>query len=460
MEAVTKIRMHAAKKGSGAILHMATGAGKTACFADVLKGAHAKGKCAIMVVKGKALVHQASDRLRREGVPHGIYQGGNSRNTHERILVCSIDTMYARRTAPAAELVVIDECHMAHSDGYYWFLEQYPNAFKLGVSATPHHKKGMTHIGDTIVCPIKINELIAQGYLVGGKYFIPYIPDLHGIKKTQGDFNTNELSKRSSGDEELTANAAKVWDNNLRGKSTICYAVSVIHAGILKAGLQAVGAKVEIITATTKDHERKRIIAELESGAIDIIASVGVLTTGVDIPSLRAILCCRPTESYNLWVQILGRGTRPYPGKEYFLVYDLSGNLRRHGPIEAERPASLTGIPDEIKISTKTCQECYAVNDADQTECIACGASLATVRVRESGKRVHGLTDNDEIKEYTIEPWELHLPFLVEKAKEKGMRKGWIYHTMKSKFGDEIADRSWPRIRSLKKWPLVARKQS
>ncbi len=455
--AVAEIRRHAAVGGQGAILQLATGAGKTACFADVLKGAYRKGKCAIMTVRGKNLVWQASERLTREGVPHGIWQGENTRDTHERIQICSVDTLFARKAAPRADLIVIDECHLAHSDGYRWLLAQYPGVFKLGVSATPHNARGMRHCGDKLVRTATITELIRDGYLVGGRYFVPSVPNLRGVKKSGGDYSGKDLSRRLSDDSEFTASAAKVWSGNLRGKSCLVYAVSVEHAGILADGIRGVGGKCDVVSASTPDAKRRGLIGGLERGEIDCLVSVGVLTTGVDIPSLRAILCCRPTESYNLWIQILGRGTRPSLGKEHFLCFDLSGNLYRHGPIEAELPADLDGLAEPPGVAIKTCRECYATFESGPNACPGCGASTAEVRERKTGARIHGLTDNDETREVKIEAWELALPELVAKAKARGWRKGAIYHNLKARFGDEIADRAWPRIRSLKKWPVKAR---
>jgi DNA repair protein RadD len=462
-KALAEIRAHAANRGKGAILQMPTGSGKTHVFCDVLKGAYAKGKRAIMVVRGKALVHQASDRLTREGVPHGIFQGDNSRDTGERILVCSVDTLFQRQLAPRADLIVIDECHLSTSEGYKWFLSQYPCVFKLGVSATPHHKHGMRHIGDKLVRPASFSSLVAEGYLVGARYFVPYIPDLKGITKTSSkdgangkDFNAKQLGAKATNDADLTANAAAVWRNNLVGRSALVFAVSVEHAGVLLAGLRGVGARGEIIVANTPDAQRRDYIGGLERGEIDVLVSVGVLTTGVDIPSLRAIVCCRPTDSYNLWVQILGRGTRPAPGKKNFLVYDLSGNLHQHGPIEAEPIADLDGLPDFPKVRLKTCPECYACftpEIAATPLCPACGEDCTVARERTTGERIHGLTDNDQVAEVKIEPWEIELPAIIAKAKQKGWRKGYIYHLLKAKYGEDVATRAWPRVRAMKKWP-------
>ncbi len=455
--AVDAIRRAAAEGERGAILQLATGAGKTAIFCNLLKGAYAKGRCAIMCVKGKALVHQASERLFREGVPHGIYQGENSRHANERIQLCSIDTLYRRQEAPPADLIVIDECHLSHSDGYRWLLARYDRAFILGTSATPNHRAGMRHLGSRLVRTASITELIKDGYLVGGRYFVPHVPNLRGIAKSGGDFNGKELSSRLSDDSEFTASAAKVWSANLRGISCLVYAVSVEHARVLADGIRGVGGKCHVLTAATPDGQRRDYIGGLKRGEIDCLVSIGVLTTGVDIPSLRAILCCRPTESYNLWIQILGRATRPYHIKENFLCYDLSGNLHRHGPIESEHICDLDGFTEPAAISIKTCRECYATFESGPDACPSCGASLAEVRARSTGKRIHGLTDNDETHEVTVEPWELALPELVARAKQMGLRKGWVYHTLKAKYGDEMADKAWPRIRSQKKWPVKAR---
>lgn len=462
LEAVTAIRRHAARGGKGVILKMPTGAGKTACFSDFLIGAHKKERFAIMAVKGKSLVHQASERLKREGVPHGIYQGDNTRGSHHRILLCSIDTLYARQLAPKADLIVIDEVHLSHSDSFYWFLDQYPNTFKIGVSATPNHKKGMQHVADIMINPIPIKDLIEQGYLVGGKYFVPYIPDLRSVGKANGDFKSGELGEASSKDAALTMNAAKVWRENLQGKSTFVYAVNVAHAGVLATALELEGARVRVITGSTKDATRRICFEEIERGDIDCIVSVGVLTTGVDIPSLRAILCCRPTESYNLWVQILGRGTRIYPGKDSFLVYDLSGNLLKHGPIEIERESFLEeegavkrSVPSERMI---ICEACYATFIFQgETNCIACGELLNHLNKRDTGKRRFGLGDNSEVIEYKIHPWEADLQKWCDEAKIKGHKKGWIFHMVKSKYGEDIANEAWPRVRSLRKWPVKAK---
>jgi type I site-specific restriction endonuclease len=61
------------------------------------------------------------------------------------------------------------------------------------------------------------------------------------------------------------------------------------------------------------------------------MCNVGVLTTGFDEPSVKAIVLNRATKSLPLYLQMIGRGSRLYEGKEKFIVIDLGKNTTRHG---------------------------------------------------------------------------------------------------------------------------------
>jgi hypothetical protein len=110
-KALDEIRAHYGNGVKKVLLKLATGGGKTLCFCTILKSVHAKGLKGIMVVRGKALVDQASDRLSRENVPHGVHMANHWRRMpDEPIQVCSVDTLFRRKIVPKAHLVVVDEC--------------------------------------------------------------------------------------------------------------------------------------------------------------------------------------------------------------------------------------------------------------------------------------------------------------------------------------------------------------
>jgi hypothetical protein len=69
-----------------------------------------------------------------------------------------------------------------------------------------------------------------------------------------------------------------------------------------------------------------------------------VLTEGFDEPSVDCIVLMRPTKSPTLYTQMIGRGTRLFPGKADCLVLDLVGATTRH---DLQTVASLAGLPLE-----------------------------------------------------------------------------------------------------------------
>src|SRR6266567_2858736 len=86
------IRNEFMKGNRKVLLWLATGGGKTFVFCRMIKDAVAKNKKAIIVVRGRKLVDQASKRLTREHVQHGVHMANhwNYRPTLP-VQVCSID---------------------------------------------------------------------------------------------------------------------------------------------------------------------------------------------------------------------------------------------------------------------------------------------------------------------------------------------------------------------------------
>lgn len=84
-----------------------------------------------------------------------------------------------------------------------------------------------------------------------------------------------------------------------------------------------------------------------------IVVTVDLLSTGVDIPALEAIVFLRPVKSRILFDQILGRGTRLCPAisKDHFTVFDAVGVLeyfRTASAFTADPPAKPTRSNREI----------------------------------------------------------------------------------------------------------------
>ena len=100
-------------------------------------------------------------------------------------------------------------------------------------------------------------------------------------------------------------------------------------AGSILCPRRAGGCGAQRAVFNEPGMDRSAAIAALERGSIKVLFAVDVFNEGVDIPSLDTVMFLRPTESYVVFLQQLGRGLRKHPGKHGLTVIDFIGNYRR-----------------------------------------------------------------------------------------------------------------------------------
>jgi DNA repair protein RadD len=127
------------EKGTRRVILVApTGAGKTVIAAAIIKK-HA-GRGALVLAHRREIIVQTSQKLYAHGITHGIIQAGVRARPLEHVQVASIQTLYARAIRgermdlPAADLLIIDECHHAPAETYRKIIDAYPNAILLGIA--------------------------------------------------------------------------------------------------------------------------------------------------------------------------------------------------------------------------------------------------------------------------------------------------------------------------------------
>lgn len=421
------------------LLELPTGSGKTVIFCELLKAVSAKGNRAIMVVRGKSLVHQCSDRLHRESVEHGVYQGSHwNRNRSANIQICSIDTLFRRKEVPKADLVVIDESHFASSESFLWLAEQYPNAFFLPVTATPYPTKSIAHVAETVVKPITMRELIDLGFLVDARYFAPSRIDVSDVAidaKTK-DYKTAPLFDAVS-KPKIVGDILGHYRRICYDQAAVCFAVNKRHSLMLSDAFNQAGIAAAHVEDSTTDTQRKEILRRHEAGEIKVICNVGILCTGVDMPWLRAVIMARPTRSLILFVQQAGRGTRTYPGKENFILLDHAGNIERHGFITDDHPANLDGKPrrDELP-EVNICSVCYCTFSGD--ECPECGETEKIEVIRAQTEHVEGtLVEIKPTNSFGSRAVESQIKRWIQKAVDRGYNPYWVKHQIEKKYPGE-----------------------
>lgn len=131
------------------MLQMPTGTGKTFLFTSVVNDLLAAYKEThqdlriLVVVHRMELLEQISATLSRFGIDHGFVQGTREQCLWKRVQVASIMSLlteknYYNTLRQRFDYIIVDEAHHSLADTYKKLFELFPEAKKLGVTATPH----------------------------------------------------------------------------------------------------------------------------------------------------------------------------------------------------------------------------------------------------------------------------------------------------------------------------------
>ena len=392
MNAIVNLRDSLARGKKAPLLVMPTGSGKTKTSAFMIRSATSKGKSVLFIAPRRQLVMQTSAELNNFDVLHGIIMAGEPPLRVPQVQVASIDTLH-RRALPRADLIIIDEAHTVMGEKARKVFEGYPDAIKIGLTATPARAdgRGLSEVYDDLVLGPSPAELIAMGNLVQPKYFgCPKEMDLSGVKLTGGDYNQGELDAYMS-QPELVGDVVTNWMRICPDRSTVVACVKRTHARAVKAEFLKHGIRADYIDGETHDEERKAIFRRIESTETQVLVSVDVVSYGVDVPRWSCAVIARPTKSITRYLQFCGRVLRPHPesGKTDCIIIDHGQCVGedRLGFLEDERPWSLDSKTSlrqrEEKLKKKpkkpktvTCRECLNVQDPAKT-CRQCGADLS-----------------------------------------------------------------------------------
>ena len=312
-----------------------TGGGKTHEIAAVTLCAVNAGLRVLILATRTRLVRQIHERLEAFGVPHGVLAADlrGMFDAFQFVQVASADTLYrrcigdARMPLPAAEVVIFDEAHLAAADSRMAILEQYPDALRLGFTATPARKSGksLSMVFNRLILGPSILELIRAGSLVRPRIFnVPVVShqELKALPKdSAGDYAEGAVGTLLSRP-KLIGDVIENWLAIAGGKRSIVFACNKAHGAALVEGFGRAGIAAEILTDQDDEATREEAIARLESGQTTVLLNCFLMAYGVDVPAVECIVLARPTRSLPMYLQMVGRGMRPAPGKDHFVLID------------------------------------------------------------------------------------------------------------------------------------------
>lgn len=243
------------------------------------------------------------------------------------------------------DYIVVDEFHHAAADSYVKAIRHFLPEFLLGLTATPFrtdNKDIFALCGDNVIYEIYLKDAIQRGLLVPFRYFGIYdATDYSQVEIRNGQYVIEQLEEELSRKERAELILGKY--SLMAGKRTLGFCVSIDHAEYMANYFADNGVRAVAVHSGDQRNanvmDRKQAIQHLEQRKLDVIFAVDIFNEGVDIPALDTVMFLRPTESFIVFLQQLGRGLRKYKDKEYLTVLDFIGNYKRAHYI----PALLAG---------------------------------------------------------------------------------------------------------------------
>lgn len=279
-------------------------------------------------------------------------------------------------------LIIIDEAHIGQTSKILSKLDEDGAAMVLGFTATPDARVAK-HLPDTytdcVVC-CQVDDLIQQGFLCSYRHRARDKAGLDMLELRNGEYTEESQNK--------AFNRSEVYDgifedlDRVKFKKAMVFVASIAHAEEMYERLTEAGF------AATRYHSKLdnasyELAKFTELDMADICVSVASLTKGFDYPPIDLIILNRATTSLPLYLQMIGRGSRPTPEKRHFEVLDYGANWKRHGLYYEDREwDKMWNMVKRSKGAGKgvapvvLCPRCESIIPASVKICQYCGCEM------------------------------------------------------------------------------------
>lgn len=323
-----------------ALVHMATGLGKTTVLAsDVKRFMHERPDGRVLFLcHQNDILQQARERF--EAIVGNDYTYGDftgeQHDYHEvNFLFASFQAMHNWRDAflpDEFDYIVVDESHHSKAETYEPTLEYFNPEFMLGVTATPdrHDLQDIREIFGDEIYSLPLEDALIRGLLARVEYHV-ITDDIAETDKLFDDegrpHSITELNRRifiPKRDEEIVrlihAKAEKI-----EKPKRIIFCKSIEHAEEIATYFDRGAALHSKVSKIRQDE----YIQRFRDNEIDTLVTVDMFNEGIDIPDANQVIFLRSTESKTVFLQQLGRGLRKVDGKDAVQVLDFVGGCDR-----------------------------------------------------------------------------------------------------------------------------------
>lgn len=348
-----------------------TGTGKTIVFSKIIEDRVRLGERGLVLAHRGELLDQASDKLEKAtGLKTATEKAEQtSIGSFFRVVVGSVQTMQREKRLSMFppdyfDFIVVDEAHHCISDGYQRVLKHFESANVLGVTATPD-RGDMRNLGsyfESLAYEYSLVQAIKEGYLSPIKAVtVPLKLDLSGVGQQAGDFKTKDLG--TALDPYLESIADEMLEY-CKDRKTVVFLPLVKTSQKFTDILNRKGFRAAEVNGNSAD--RAEILEDFDNDKYNVLCNSMLLTEGWDCPSVDCVIVLRPTKVRSLYSQMVGRGTRLFPGKENLLLIDFLWHTERH---ELCHPAHLIAETEEVaKKMTENIEEAGMPLDLEEAE--------------------------------------------------------------------------------------------
>lgn len=406
IEAVNAIFNYFLTKHGNPLIIMPTGTGKSLVIAGIIMRAlreYTGGGRFMCLTHVKKLIDQNYKKLLElwPQAPAGIYSAGlKRRDTQQDIIFGGVMSVkHCVEKFGHIDVLIVDEAHLISPNDtttYRFIIDELkkknPNLVVIGLTATGY-RMGLGLLtepsptdGSQLFTDVAIDLSSPEcwGRFIYEKYLVPPIPkhmkveiDISSVGMANGDYaqgkleaavNKREITVQCVQEMLAYAHQRQVW---------LAFCAGLKNAHDVAECLREHGIIAWDMSTRNTDQENIRRYTAWERGEIRCLTNYNMLTTGVDHPAIDLLAIMRHTMSTSLWVQMVGRGTRPSPstGKRDCVVLDFARNAERLGPIDRPFIPRKKGTGGgEIPVKICEVNDCNTYNHISARECICCGA--------------------------------------------------------------------------------------
>lgn len=425
------------------LLVLPTGCGKTIVFAKITEDRVRAGDRVLILAHRGELLEQASDKIgKATGLGCATEKAEEScLGSWYRVVVGSVQTlMRPQRLAQFDphyfDTIIIDEAHHAISDSYGRILDHFGDARVLGVTATPDRgdMRNLGSVFESLAYEYTLPKAIREGYLSPIQALtIPLKLDLSGVGMQSGDFKASDLGNAL---DPYLYQIAEEMVKHCMDRKTVVFLPLVKTSQKFRDILCGFGFRAAEVNGESSD--RAETLAAFERGDYNVLCNSMLLTEGWDCPSVDCIVVLRPTKVRSLYSQMVGRGTRLFPGKDHLLLLDFLWHTERH---ELCHPAHLICENEEVaQRMTENIEAAGAPVDIEEAEQEA-REEVVAAREEALAKQLHEMRSR---KRKLVDPLQFEMSIQAEDL------SGYV-----PAFGWEMAPASDKQRSALEKWGIL-----